>query len=90
MGFKAKLKDLLTRHRWLNTLYGAVFLGGRSVFGRCPASRGPDELRPRPFFIIGAARSGNTLLRALLVGHSDIAIPPESCGHLLTVEMQPK
>lgn len=78
MGFKRKLKETLTRHRWLNTLYGALFLGGRSVFGRCPASRGPDELRPPPFFIIGAARSGNTLLRALLVGHSAIAVPPES------------
>ncbi len=78
MGFKVKLKQLLTRHPRLNALYGAVFLGGKSVFGRCPASRGPDELNPAPFFIIGAARSGNTLLRALLVGHSAIAIPPES------------
>jgi len=78
VGFKAKLKQLLTRHPRLNALYGVVFLGGKSVFGRCPASRGPDELIPAPFFIIGAARSGNTLLRALLVGHSAIAVPPES------------
>ncbi|MCP4148295.1 MAG: sulfotransferase [bacterium] len=32
----------------------------------------------RPFFIIGSGRSGNTLMRAILTAHTDIAIPPES------------
>ena len=31
-----------------------------------------------PFFIIGAGRSGTTLLRTMLMGHPEIIIPPES------------
>jgi protein-tyrosine sulfotransferase len=31
-----------------------------------------------PFFIIGSGRSGNTLLRSLLVAGNQVAIPPES------------
>jgi hypothetical protein len=31
-----------------------------------------------PVFIVGSGRSGNTLLRAILVSHPRIAIPPES------------
>lgn len=31
-----------------------------------------------PFFLIGCGRSGNTLLRAMLNQHPQIAIPPES------------
>ena len=31
-----------------------------------------------PFFIIGAGRSGTTLLRLILMGHSRLHIPPES------------
>jgi Sulfotransferase family len=31
-----------------------------------------------PFFIVGAGRSGTTLLRLMLVGHSRIDIPPET------------
>ena len=31
-----------------------------------------------PFFIIGSGHSGNTLLRSILSGNSDISIPPES------------
>ena len=34
--------------------------------------------RYRPFFIIGAARSGNTLLRRVLYAHPEIHIPPET------------
>lgn len=31
-----------------------------------------------PFFIVGCSRSGTTLLQALIDGHPDFAIPPES------------
>lgn len=36
-----------------------------------------DE-RYRPFFILGAGRSGTTLLRAMLEAHPDVHIPPEN------------
>lgn len=32
----------------------------------------------QPFFIVGSGRSGNTLVRAILHGHSRLAVPPES------------
>ena len=31
-----------------------------------------------PFFIVGSARSGTTLLRLMLNAHPEVAIPPES------------
>ena len=37
-----------------------------------------SNLSCTPFFIIGSGRSGNTLLRSILSGNSDISIPPES------------
>jgi hypothetical protein len=40
-----------------------------------PASAAP---RPAPFFIVGAPRTGTTLLRRMLSSHSRVAIPPES------------
>lgn len=41
-----------------------------------PLSTGP--LTPPPFFIIGAGRSGTSLLRRMLMAHDDIHIPPET------------
>lgn len=40
-----------------------------------------------PIFVMGAPRSGTTLLRLLLTTHSDICIPPES---LFFVALEPK
>lgn len=47
------------------------------IFKRVPINS-DDDISCDPFFIIGAGRSGNTLLRAILVNHSKISIPPES------------
>lgn len=41
---------------------------------------------PPPFFIVGAGRSGSTLLRMMLTSHSRIAIPPETWFLLPLVE----
>jgi hypothetical protein len=78
MSVERKLKELMDRRPWLTAAYGVLCSGGRTLFRRCPASLGAGEIQPPPFFVIGAARSGNTLLRALLVGHTAISIPPES------------
>ena len=48
------------------------------VIGRRPLRRPTTKISPPPFFIVGSGRSGNTLLRAVLTGHSKVAIPPES------------
>lgn len=42
-----------------------------------------------PFFIVGSARSGSTLLRMMLVSHSRIAIPPETWFLLSLVDQLP-
>jgi Sulfotransferase family len=41
------------------------------------AAPGPEGNGP-PFFIVGSARSGTTLLRLMLNAHPDVAVPPES------------
>ena len=37
-----------------------------------------SEIELRPFFIVGSGRSGNTLLRRILLAHSALYIPPET------------
>lgn len=40
--------------------------------------KGADHLSEAPIFIVGAMRSGTTLMRLVLDGHEDIAIAPET------------
>jgi Sulfotransferase family len=42
-----------------------------------------------PFFVVGSSRSGTTLLRLILAGHSRITIPPETWFILPLVERFP-
>lgn len=61
-------------------LYGIYDRVGRL---RLPFSRGhpmdgPQDPDAPPIFIIGSGRSGNTLLRAMLMHGGEVAIPPES------------
>jgi protein-tyrosine sulfotransferase len=56
----------------------AAVLMVRILFCRIPLSSSLDRLSCNPFFIVGSGRSGNTLLRAMLVQHPRISIPPES------------
>ena len=50
---------------------------------------GVGTAAPPPFFIVGAGRSGSTLLRLMLASHSRIAIPPETWFLLPLVERLP-
>jgi hypothetical protein len=49
--------------------------------------RSSQESSKQPIFIIGAPRSGTTLLRLMLTSHPDICIPPES---MFFVQLEPK
>lgn len=51
---------------------------GRMLFCNARLTASIAALSCIPFFIIGSGRSGNTLLRAMLMQHADIVIPPES------------
>lgn len=59
-------------------LYDRVTFLLRQLGPRHPVRRDTDDARTPPFFIVGSGRSGNTLLRAILTGHGDLAVPPES------------
>ena len=76
------LRALLYRWECLDPFY--VKLVGRMrrpvslLRHRFPAYTAHERDRPPLFFVIGAPRSGNTLLRALLCQHPRIVMPPES------------
>lgn len=59
-------------------LYDRLVLLLRQLTPGHPLRQNADDVRVPPFFIVGSGRSGNTLLRALLTGHPELAIPPES------------
>lgn len=78
MGLRTLVRQLRFESDLPYRLYDrvAVLLGqGRPGL---PLRSARDDQGPAPFFIVGSGRSGNTLLRAILVGHGKLAIPPES------------
>lgn len=48
------------------------------LYSKYPIGNKKNNISCAPFLIIGSGRSGNTLLRAILVSNPKIAIPPES------------
>jgi len=48
------------------------------VGGRAPSTAVPVHDQQPPLFIVGAPRSGTTLLRSILAAGDEVAIPPES------------
>ena len=61
---------------WAVNLYDRIQLFLRFISIRKKLTGKHDF--PEPFFIIGCGRSGNTLLRSLLVAGKQVSIPPES------------
>jgi hypothetical protein len=78
MNFRGFLRQLRFGTDLPYRLYDRVALLLRQFAPHHPLRREADDARTPPFFIVGSGRSGNTLLRALLVGHGELAIPPES------------
>jgi protein-tyrosine sulfotransferase len=73
------VRDVLSRLGRLSKFYRALDLIrlAASLSKRYPLNNaGCTDCNP--LFIIGSGRSGNTLLRAILVAHGEFAIPPES------------
>jgi hypothetical protein len=56
---------------------GSVGAGGRQAAGASAPRRTGRRARPRPVFVVCAARSGSTLLRYLLDSHPEVVCPPE-------------
>lgn len=57
-------------------IYDTIQLGYRFIFKRKRKTVEHDF--KEPFFIIGCGRSGNTLLRSMLISGGEASIPPES------------
>jgi len=62
----------------IHKIYNRLKLLQRPFYSRYQITNNKSNLSCVPFFIIGSGRSGNTLLRSILSGTSEISIPPES------------
>ena len=62
----------------IHKIFNRLKLFQRPFYSRYQVNNDKSKLSCVPFFIIGSGRSGNTLLRSILSGNSDISIPPES------------
>jgi len=63
---------------WIVKVKLIAFAVFHYLFERYPLADKTNSLSCQPVFIIGAGRSGTTLLRSMLAAGSQIAIPPES------------
>ena len=63
---------------FIHKFYNRIKSFQNPFYNKYPVTGSPFGLSCIPFFIIGSGRSGNTLLRSILSGNSDISIPPES------------
>ena len=63
---------------YIHKIYNRLRSFQNPFSARYPTVNEASNLSCIPFFIIGSGRSGNTLLRSILSGNSDISIPPES------------
>lgn len=86
---RLSLSDRIRLARFAYDFPYILFDRTRTLLGRLAGSHpircDYDDERTQPFFIVGSGRSGNTLLRAILMGHETVVIPPESyvLGHLV-------
>ena len=68
----------MSRSLLIHKIYNRLKLFQRPFHSRYQVNNVKSNLSCIPFFIIGSGRSGNTLLRSILSGTSEISIPPES------------
>lgn len=78
MGLRSLLRQLRFGTDLPYRVYDRLTTLHRALEKRRPLRRPADDALPTPFFIVGSGRSGNTLLRAILCGHGELAVPPES------------
>ncbi len=71
-----------TLKAWQTPLTLRLAQAGLHLHGGAPLHTPSQRTALQPFFIIGAGRSGTTLLRRILAAHPDLAIPPESQGKI--------
>lgn len=78
MGLRTYLRRLRFRTDVPYRVYDRLTILLRQLGPYHPLRKPADDDRPSPFFIVGSGRSGTTLLRAILAGSREVAIPPES------------
>lgn len=78
MDFRTYLRRLRFRADLPYRLFDRLSFILRQLGSHHPLRVPGDDKGSSPFFIVGSGRSGTTLLRAILVGHRSLAIPPES------------